>query len=113
MIFITKVELENFQSHKNSVIEFDRGLNVILGNSDSGKTAIIRAIKWAIYNEPQGLSYIREGESSASVTVYFNTGAILKRYRTKSKNVYYLKKSNGEEFNFESFGKDVPKEKIH
>ncbi|WP_036728759.1 AAA family ATPase [Peptoniphilus mikwangii] len=112
MIFITKVELINFQSHENTVIDFHRGLNVILGNSDSGKTAILRAIKWALYNEPSGNYFIREGEKETSVTIYFNTGAVVKRYRSNSKNTYYLKKSNLEEFNFDGFGLTVPKEII-
>ncbi|SHG94347.1 AAA domain-containing protein [Anaerosphaera aminiphila DSM 21120] len=110
MIFITKLELNNFQSHENSTIEFDRGLNVILGNSDSGKTAVLRAIKWALYNEPLGNYFIREGSKYVSVSVYFNTGAIVRRYRSASKNTYYLKKFNGEEFTFDGFGIDVPKE---
>ncbi|RVU54161.1 AAA family ATPase [Anaerosphaera multitolerans] len=110
MIFITKLELINFQSHENSIFEFDRGLNVILGKSDSGKTAVLRAIKWALYNEPLGDYFIREGEKEVSVTIYFNTGAIVRRYRSSSKNSYYLKKHNGEEYNFEGFGVDVPKE---
>ena len=50
MIYIKKIELHNFQSHEYTEMEFDRGLNVILGNSDVGKTAILRAIKWALYN---------------------------------------------------------------
>ncbi|WP_180339330.1 AAA family ATPase [Peptoniphilus catoniae] len=112
MIYITKLELENFQSHKKSTLEFNRGLNVIIGSSDSGKTAIIRAIKWALYNEPQGDYFIRQGEKKVSVTIYFNTGAIVRRFRSSSKNSYYLKKSNGEEFNFDGFGRSVPKEII-
>lgn len=112
MIFIKKIELKNFQSHKETSIEFDRGLNVILGNSDSGKTAIIRSLKWALYNEPQGDYFIMQGEKDVSVTIYFNTGAILRRYRSPSKNTYYLKKSDGEEFNFDGFGKNIPKEII-
>ncbi len=110
MIYISKLELENFQSHKYTLLDFDKGLNVIIGNSDSGKTAIIRAIKWALYNEPQGDYFIRQGEKNTSVSVYFNTGAIVKRFRSPSKNSYYLKKSNGEEFSFEGFGRVVPKE---
>lgn len=112
MIFITKIELENFQSHKNSVFNLDRGLNVILGNSDSGKTAILRAIRWVLYNEPSGDQFIRQGETFASATLHFNTGSTVKRFRSSSKNTYYLKKSNGEEFTFDGFGISVPKEII-
>lgn len=110
MIFITKIELKNFQSHKDTTIEFHRGLNVILGHSDSGKTAILRAIKWALYNEPLGDYFIKQGEKDVSVSIEFNTGAIVKRYRSASKNTYYLKRADGEEYTFDGFGQKVPQE---
>lgn len=110
MKYITQIELENFQSHKYTCITLDRGLNVIVGNSDAGKTAILRAIKWALYNEPSGDYFIRQGEKKVSVTVTFNTGAIVRRMRSSSKNMYYLKNPKGEEFNFEGFGNTVPQE---
>lgn len=112
MKYIEKVILENFQSHKNSVIEFDNQLNVIVGASDSGKTAILRGIKWALYNEPSGDYFIREGESECSVTVIFNDGNRIRRYRNKSKNIYYLYNSNNIETKFEGFGTTVPQEII-
>jgi len=110
--YIEKVILENFQSHKNSVIEFDNQLNVIVGPSDSGKTAILRAIRWALYNEPSGDYFIREGESECSVTVIFNDGTKLNRYRSKSKNSYSLYDINNNETKFEGFGISVPQEII-
>lgn len=110
MIYIKNVELHNFQSHSDTKLEFDRGLNVILGNSDAGKTAILRAIKWALYNEPKGDYFIRQGERDVSVTVTFSNGVVVERSRTPSKNSYYLKDAHGEEMRFEGFGLDVPKE---
>ena len=35
---IIKVEIENFQSHKNTVLEFVPGTNVVIGESDAGKS---------------------------------------------------------------------------
>lgn len=112
MKYIKKVILENFQSHKNSVIEFDDQLNVIVGPSDSGKTAILRGIRWALYNEPSGDYFIREGSSECSVTVIFNDGTKVKRYRSKSKNTYFLYDSDDNEIKFEGFGTSVPQEII-
>ena len=112
MIYIQKVILENFQSHKYSVLEFDNQLNVILGPSDSGKTAILRGIRWALYNEPSGDYFIREGESECSVTVIFNDGTKIKRYRSKSKNIYFLYDIYNNETKFEGFGTSVPYEII-
>lgn len=112
MIHLKRVRLENFQSHRNSVIDFDRGLNVIVGPSDSGKSAIIRAIKWALYNEPSGNYFIREGETEVSVTLEFSNNIKVKRLRNKSKNMYILYNNNGDEIIFEGFGNKVPQEII-
>ena len=112
MKYIKKVILENFQSHKYTEIEFDQYLNVIVGPSDHGKTAIIRALKWALFNEPSGDFFIREGEKECSVTVIFSDNTKVKRFRSKSKNVYYLYDEKGKEMIFEGFGTTVPQEII-
>ncbi|MFR9297315.1 MAG: AAA family ATPase, partial [Aedoeadaptatus pacaensis] len=46
MNFIEKIILVNFQSHVYSELSLSRGVNVIVGPSDSGKTAIMRALRW-------------------------------------------------------------------
>src|SRR5690625_1085404 len=107
---LKKVILNNFQSHKHTVVELDPGLNVIVGPSDSGKSAIIRGIKWALYNEPAGDFFIREGESECSVTLIFADKTKLIRKRSRSKNIYELVKSDGEKIRFEGFGTSVPEE---
>ncbi|WP_236911917.1 AAA family ATPase [Clostridium sp. Cult1] len=112
MRYIKKIILENFQSHKYTEVEFDQYLNVIVGPSDHGKTAIIRGIKWALFNEPSGDFFIREGENECSVTIVFSDGSKIKRYRNKTKNAYYLYDSEGKETVFEGFGTKVPREII-
>lgn len=113
MKYIKKVILENFQSHKYTVLEFNEQLNVIVGPSDSGKTAILRGIRWVLYNEPSGDYFIREGENHCSVTIEFNDGIKVKRFRSKSKNIYYLYNSDNDEIAFEGFGTSVPEEIIN
>ncbi len=110
MKYLKTVVLENFQSHKYTSIDFDQGLNVILGPSDSGKTALIRGIKWALYNEPSGDYFVREGEREASVTLVFSDNTKVQRIRSKSKNTYILYKKNGDEVKYEGFGTNVPDE---
>lgn len=112
MKYIKRVTLENFQSHKHSVIDFDEQLNVIVGPSDSGKSAIIRGIKWVLYNEPTGDYFIKEGSTECSVTLEFNDGVKLQRYRSKYKNSYILTTRDGEEKKFEGFGSTIPEEII-
>lgn len=107
---IKKVILENFQSHKYTELDFNENLNIIVGETDSGKTAIFRALKWALYNEPQGDYFIREGKNDVSVSVYFTSGHIIKRSRTKSKNRYEIIYPDENSQVFEGFGSSVPRE---
>jgi DNA repair exonuclease SbcCD ATPase subunit len=55
---INSIELQNFQSHENSKLNLHPGINTIIGSSDSGKSAVLRAINWAIYNRPSGGAFI-------------------------------------------------------
>lgn len=110
MNFITKVTIENFQSHEFTEIDFSSGLNVITGPSDQGKSAILRAIKWVLYNEPRGTEFIRHGASFARVAVELSNGNTIIRERSSSNNKYILTDSNGESHVFQGFGNDIPSE---
>lgn len=112
MKYLKRIELINFQSHKYTDLYFDDKVNVIIGPSDSGKTAIIRAIKWVLFNEPSGIDFIRKGTTESNVILYFDDGLIIKRGRSKSKNYYEITYPNGIEERFEGFGTKVPKEII-
>ena len=41
---IKKIIMKNFESHENSEIEFSGGLNLIIGQSNQGKSSIVRAL---------------------------------------------------------------------
>ena len=102
---IKSLELNNFQSHKNSTLEFDPGVNIIIGPSDSGKTAIIRALRWLVWNRPSG-DAIRStwgGETSASIQIDEQT---IERIKDKV-DEYKLG-----EIEFKAFGTNVPEEII-
>lgn len=90
MKYISAIKLKNFQSHIDSTLAFSGGLNVIVGPSDSGKTAIIRAIKWVLYDEPQGDAVIRTGTEEVYVKIEMSDGSWIKKTRKKKKTVYVL-----------------------
>lgn len=48
------LQVENFQSHEDTRIHFDKGVNIIFGLSQAGKTAITRALRLLIDNRPLG-----------------------------------------------------------
>lgn len=109
-IGIDSIDIENFQSHRKTVVNFDhRGLNAITGPSDSGKSSIIRAIRWVLYNEPRGMDFIRHGASRATVTISFTDGSSITRSRTRSTaGEYIVRDSAGKETVFKGFGNNPP-----
>jgi DNA repair exonuclease SbcCD ATPase subunit len=82
---LQRITLTNFQSHVKSVLDFHEGLNVIVGTSDSGKTAIIRALVWAAFNKPNGYAFITHGQKAAEVELQFDDACVVRR-RTKTVN---------------------------
>ncbi|QNO16500.1 AAA family ATPase [Alkalicella caledoniensis] len=112
MPYITNVRIENFQSHKDTQLNLANDLNVITGPSDSGKSAIIRAIRWVLYNEPRGTEFITANEKECRVTLVLSNGISIIRERTSSKNRYILIQDDEKQI-FEGFGNTVPQEIIN
>ena len=54
------IQIHNFQSHENSQLDLSPGINTLVGDSDCGKSAVMRAILWAITNSPQGDAYVSD-----------------------------------------------------
>ncbi|MGD9663415.1 MAG: AAA family ATPase [Porticoccaceae bacterium] len=110
---IKRLQIENFQSHvKTIIVPATNGqLTVITGPSDAGKTVILRALRWLLFNEPQGTDFIRVGASFARVTVELESGHTVIRERTKSTNRYKIVAPETTEPQvFEGFGSSVPLE---
>lgn len=103
---IQKLEIKNFQSHKHSVLEFDAGLNVIVGATDSGKTAILRAFNWLVNNKPSGNAFRSTwgGETSVVATI---DGTLVSRIKDKTDS-YIIKKQGKKAKELKAFGTGVP-----
>lgn len=95
--------LRNFQAHKKLELELDPHVTTIIGASDVGKSAIIRALYWLTFNRPSGESFKRHNTKVTSVTLTVDSYEI-KRKRGKS-NQYCLGGSP-----LSAFGSGVPDE---
>ncbi len=87
---IKKVEIQNFQSHKNTALEFVPGTNVVIGESDAGKSAIFRAINWVITNRPLGDTFRSDWGGDTRVVIYTAEGDVIERIKTATRNVYVI-----------------------
>lgn len=99
---ISTLTLQDFQSHKNTTLDFHPGVNVIIGSTDSGKTAIIRALREIIWNRPGGLDYISHWAKSMAVQIEIDN-TIIRKEKSHTRNAYVI---NGKEY--VAFGRDVP-----
>jgi len=103
---IKSVRLQNFQSHEDTYVEFQPGVNVIIGQSDSGKTAILRGLRWVIENKPSGDEYRSHWGGDTRVTLELYDGTVIIREKGKGgRNAYTM---NGVEY--VAFGQDVPED---
>lgn len=108
-IWIKWVEIINFQSHKKTTIHFNKGTNALIGTSNSGKSAVIRAIRWCLLNYPNGTDFIRTGEKEAIVRVALSNNKIIVRRRGKGNvNEYQLYEGDTLLEEFTGFGAKPP-----
>jgi exonuclease SbcC len=100
-------EIKYYQRHEHSILEFDKGLNVIKGTSHSGKSSIWRALNWALQNRPLGegfRSYFAPKGSLTSTGLEFND-AVIFRNKSDKENSYLV---NGKEL--KAIKSDLPDE---
>jgi exonuclease SbcC len=79
---ISKIELENIKSHVSSTFEFKRGTTVITGANGAGKTTIIEAIAWTLFDliEYKKEDFVRRGAKRGSVRITFISGLDEREY---------------------------------
>lgn len=109
---IKSVVIENFQSHEHTEIEPapSGGLTVIVGPSGHGKTAVLRALRWLLYNQPQGTGFMRKGAKMVRVTSEIDGGGTAIRERTTATNRYTAITAEAGRQVFKGSGTDVPLE---
>lgn len=102
------LQLKNFQVHKDTLIEFSPTITTIRGPTDSGKSAVLRALRWVCLNDLAGEGFIREGTKKVEVILHVmekkERFEILRNKGTGgSSNTYELDSKE-----FKSFGTTVP-----
>jgi DNA repair protein SbcC/Rad50 len=83
MIILKKVQLNNFLSHKETILEFDDNQSLLIdGRSGSGKSSIVEAIIWCLYGRGRSdnRKLVKSGEKVGRVEIII--------FDTES-NVYY------------------------
>jgi exonuclease SbcC len=105
---IKSLAIKNLQSHKDSMLVFNPGVNVIIGGTDSGKSAIVRAFRVVIDNRPSGDEFISNWGGQMELALTTDDGTTITRMKDKSYNAYLLMDQDIKEF--VAFKTDVPEE---
>ncbi|MEH7509576.1 hypothetical protein V7159_18195 [Priestia megaterium] len=109
-IWIKEAEIVNFQSIKHIVIRLVNGTNAFVGESESGKSATIRAIRWCLINKPNGDYFITTGQKEAMVRVTLSNDKIIERRKGGGVNLYRLFYKDELLGEYTGFGTTVPPE---
>lgn len=107
------LEVTNLEGHKYSLLEFDKGVNIIKGRTHSGKSSLIRAIIWALQNKPQGFhfkSHFSKKKDTTQVSIEFEeNNSFITRTRDSKFNGYIV--SSGKTLlELEALRADMPEE---
>lgn len=89
-----KLSLQNFQSISEGELTFSTGLNFIIGQSNSGKSATFRALKACLLNPKGSQRFIKKGHNKSIVTLYYN-GNEITWDRTNKESSYFI---NGQQY---------------
>ena len=101
---IRSVTIRGFENHDNTFVEFGPGFNLLWGDSNAGKTSIIRSIQLASFNdwEPDSLQL---GSSEAYVKIESDKGYVEVTKKKKS-NQWTVCKEGEWTRNFENIGRN-------
>lgn len=86
---LERLVIHNFQCHHKLVVDFDPQITTIMGQSDQGKSAVLRALRLVCFNAPSGTAFITHGEDECKIILKVDGHKII-RTRSKSINEYSL-----------------------
>ncbi len=105
---IKSIYLENFMSHRASLMELAPGVTVITGPNNVGKSAVVEAVRSLVQNPSQKFS-IRHGARRAVVRLELDSGEIIEWVRTDKTPYYLLIRPQGRE-EYRKIGLSVPED---
>lgn len=93
---VLALELENTKSYATAKVDFTAGVNAIVGHNGAGKSTILEAIGFALFDciDYKQTEFVRDGAKNASITVTLASAVDERRYqvirRCGSINQHYI-----------------------
>lgn len=101
------IDIKGWEGHVDSYLEFPPGVSVLIGPTDAGKSAVLRALTGIVFNRPLDKSIINDHAKEYTVTLSLTEGRKITRTRNQSgnKNTYGM-----DGITYKSFGHNPPED---
>ena len=99
---IRTLSIRNHGSNHKIDIDLDERITCLTGESYTGKSWVVRAVKWLALNRPAGTSFIRWGTKRSTVSAGTDKHTVTRR-RSKTENIYIVDGTS-----LKAFGNNVP-----
>jgi exonuclease SbcC len=82
-MLIRRVELDHIKSYEHAVVDFQEGVNAIVGHNGAGKSTLLEAIGFALFDSIpySAKDFLREGSRTGTVSVTFEGSLDERPYR--------------------------------
>lgn len=90
-----ELEISDFQSIGKAKFDFVKGINLIVGQSNSGKTASLRAVKSVVTNPTSAKKFVKHRANEANVGMTYLDNEVIWTKSAKGGTTYFV---NGEEY---------------
>lgn len=106
-MIIEELTLKNFKSHKNSKIDFNNDITVILGQNGAGKSTLLEAIRFALFKKVDGnikdvvRKPVNDQDDASTMTVklkfkHNNIHYELERVKKRNSNTSSIRRLSGD-----------------
>jgi energy-coupling factor transporter ATP-binding protein EcfA2 len=95
---LSELNIKNFQSHADSTIWISPNVTAIVGLNNHGKSAIFRALYKILRNEPDGTSFIRDGQDTCTIMLRTELGIVERTVKNNGASDANKYEVNGQEF---------------
>ena len=86
---LEQLQLRNFQTHERLDVDLSAPIVVLVGNSDSGKSSILRALKWICTGQAPRSPITTWGKDETKARLKVD-GRTISRTKGKKRNIYKL-----------------------
>jgi exonuclease SbcC len=109
MIHLKELVVNDFQTHVNTKIELHPNFNVIVGSTRSGKSSIVRALDFLLYNNWYEDYHRFDAVRPAEIIAKLSTGKTVIRQKSLKVNKILILEGKDTQ-RFEAFGTTLPSE---